>query len=326
VYGGLDSSAMAAFMIRDELAYSELPHVFVGAQMAGPIILRHGSEKIKKEFLLPIAKGEVEFALGYTEPNAGSDLASLDIRAEDKGDFFLINGQKTFNTHSHVADYHWLAARTDIDVPKKHQGISILIVDFKSQGITISPLITMAGTRTNEVFYDDVVVPKTNLVGEKNMGFPYLMEALDFERMFPFRVYVKVFEEVVKYARETVVHGRPLSKNPLIRQKIAQMAIEIEIAKLLYYRVAFLLDKGEIANYQSSMEKIFATELAQRITNAEMEILGLYGQLKKGSEEAPLDGKVEHDYRCSVIETIYAGTSEILRNMIAERGLHLPRK
>src|SRR4030042_3811109 len=164
VYGGLDSSAMAAFMIRDELAYSELPHVFVGAQMAGPIILRHGREKIKKEFLLPIAKGEVEFALGYTEPNAGSDLASLDIRAEDKGDFFLFNGQKTFNTHSHVADYHWLAARTDIDVPNKHQGISIFIVDFKSQGITISPLITMAGTRTNEVFYDDVVVHKTNLV------------------------------------------------------------------------------------------------------------------------------------------------------------------
>jgi alkylation response protein AidB-like acyl-CoA dehydrogenase len=288
--------------------------------------MRHGSEKIKKEFLLPIARGEVEFALGYTEPNAGSDLASLEIRAEDKGDYFLVNGQKTFNTHSHVADYHWLGARTDIETPKKYQGISILIVDLKSPGITISPLITMAGTRTNEVFYDDVVVPKTNLVGEKNMGFLYLMEALDFERMFPFRIYVKVFEEVVKYARETMVNGRPLSKNPLIRQKIAQMAIEIEVAKLLYYRVAYVLDKGEVANYQSSMEKIFATELAQRITNAEMEILGLHGQLKKGSEGALFDGKVEYDYRWCVIETIFAGTSEILRTMIAERGLHLPRK
>lgn len=323
-YGGLNSSEMVAYMIRDEMAYARLPLYFGGAHMAGPTILRVASEEMKKEFLPPIARGEVEFVLGYTEPDAGSDLASLTIHAEDKGDFFVVNGQKTFNTHSHVGEYHWLAVRTDLDAPK-HKGISMLIVDMKSKGITISPLITMAGWRTNEVFYDDVLVPKKNLVGEKNRGFYYLMEALDFERMFPPKAYQRLFEEIADYARATIVDGRPLSKSPLIRQKLAQMAIELEVAKLLYYQLAYILDKGSIPNYQSSMEKMFATEMAQRITRTGMEALGLYGQLTKGSRWAPLAGKVEHDYRGSIVETIYAGTSEIMRTIIAQRGLGLPR-
>lgn len=323
-YGGMGASEMVTYMIRDELAYAGLPIYFVAAHMAGPIILRRGSEELKKEFLGPIARGEIEFALGYTEPQAGSDLASLNIRAEDKGDFFLINGQKTFNTHCHVADYHWLAARTDFEGPK-HKGVSMIIVDLKSPGITIRPLITMAGWRTNEVYYDDVMVPKKQMVGEKNRGFYYLMEALDFERMFPPSAYRKIFEEIVEYAKRTLVDGQPLSKNPLIRQKLAEMAIQLDVAKLLYYQLAHILDRKLIPNYQSSMEKMFATEVAQRITNTGMEVLGLHGQLKKGSKWAPLFGRVEHLYRWSVVETIYAGTSEIQRNIIADRGLALPR-
>jgi 3-oxocholest-4-en-26-oyl-CoA dehydrogenase alpha subunit len=323
-YGGLDSSEMVTYIIRDEMAYARLPLYFVGAHMAGPTILRVGSEEMKKEFLSSIARGEVEFVLGYTEPDSGSDLASLSMHAEDKGDYFLVNGQKTFNSHSHVGDYHWLAVRTDLDGPK-HKGISMLIVDMKSKGITISPMITMAGWRTNEVFYDNVMVPKKNLVGEKNKGFYYLMGALDFERMFAPKAYQRLFEEIADYARETIVDGRPLSKNPLIRQKLAQVAIELEVAKLLYYQLAYMLDKDKIPNYQSSMEKMFATELAQRITNTGMEVLGLYGQLTRRSKWVPLAGKVEHDYRGSVVDTIYAGTSEIMRNIIAQRGLSLPR-
>lgn len=323
-YGGLDSSEMVTYMIRDEMAYAGLPLYFVAAYNAGPMILRDGSEEMKKEFLPTIARGEIEFALGYTEPQAGSDLAALNIRAEDKGDHFLLNGQKTFNTHTHVADYHWLAARTDFEGPK-HRGISIMIVDLKSPGIAIRPLITMAGWRTNEVFYDDVIVPKRNMMGEKNRGFYYLMGALDFERMFAPSAYKRLLEEIVDYARETIVNGRPLSKDPLIRQKLAQMAIEQEVSRLLYYQLAYMLDKEMIPNYQSSMEKMLATEVAQRICNTGMEVLGLYGQLKKGDKWAPLAGKVEFFYRSSVVETIYAGTSEIQRNIIAERGLGLPR-
>lgn len=324
-FGGMGASEMVTYIIRDEMAYARVPSVFVAAHMAGPTILRMGNEELKKEYLPRIARGEVEFALGYTEPQAGSDLVALKIRAEDKGDFFLINGQKTFNTHCHVADYHWLAARTDFEVPK-HKGVSMIIVDLKSPGITIRPLITMAGWRTNEVYYDDVVVPKKSLVGEKNKGFYYLMAALDFERMVPPGLYRRLFDEIVQYAKETVVDGKRLSQKPLIRQKLSQMAVELEVTRLLYYQLAHMLDKGTIPNYQSSMEKMFATEVAQRVANTGMEVMGLCGQLKEGSRRAPLAGRVEHFYRWSVVETVYAGTSEIQRNIIAMRGLGLPRE
>jgi len=323
-YGGLEESEVVNYMIREEMAYLGLPFFFVAAGMAGPILLRFGSDEIKENWLPRISSGEVEFALGYTEPQAGSDLASLMIEAQDKGDYFLVNGTKLFNTACHIADYHWLAARTDFDVPK-HKGISMMIVDLKSPGITINPMITMGDWQTNEVSYVNVHVPKQNLVGEINKGFYYLMAALDFERMFPLGKYRRIFDELVGYTKETVFNGKPLSQDPLIRQKMAQLAIEIEVTRLVYYQLAHILDKGGIPNYQSSMEKIVATETAQRITNAGMDILGLYGLLKKESKWTKLAGKIEKNYRSSVVETIYAGTSEIQRNIIAIRGLGLPR-
>jgi alkylation response protein AidB-like acyl-CoA dehydrogenase len=323
-YGGLGTSEMVGYLLRDEMAHAGLPAAFVAAAMAGPTIKRFGSEELKDEWLPRIARGEVEFALGYSEPNAGSDLSALAIKAEDEGDNFRINGQKIFNTHTHVADYHWLAARTDPDA-KKHKGVSLMIVDLKSPGVTVRPMVTMAGWQTNVVYYDDVIVPKKNMCGEKNRGFYYLMAALDFERMFPPGGYRKHFEDIVEYAKETVVDGEPLSKKPLVRQKLAQMAIEFEAAKLLFYQLPHILDKGQIPNYQSSMEKLFATELAQKISIIGMEILGLHGQLKQDSKWAQLAGRAEHYYQWSVVETIYAGTSEIQRNIMATRGLEMPR-
>lgn len=324
-YGGLGASEMVNYVIRDELSYVMGVFMgFIGAHMAGPTILRFGSEEMKKEYLGLIARGEVEFALGYTEPDAGSDLMGLNTKAEDKGDYYLINGNKTFNTHCHVAEYHWLAVRTDPDVPK-HKGISMMIVDLKSPGITINPMITMAGYCTNEVFYDNVKVPKKNLVGELNKGALYLMKALDFERMFPPSAYRRVFDETLEYTKETIVDGRPLSKDPLVRQKLAQMAIELELARILYYRLADMLDKGVIPNYEASLEKSFTCEMAQRLTNSAMEILGLYGPLVKDSKHSPIAGRAEHSYRMSVVETIYGGSAEIQRNIMATRGLGLPR-
>ena len=324
-YGGLGTSEMVTYMIRDELAYAMVPTIFIGAHMAGPTILRVGSEEMKKEYLPSISRGEIEFALGYTEPDAGSDLAALAMHADDMGDHFLINGQKTFNTHCHVADYHWLAARTDLSAPK-HKGVSLFIVDLKSPGITINPMTTMAGWRTNEVFYDNVRVYKRNLVGEENRGFYYVMAALDFERMAPPGTYRRLNEEIIKYAKEKIVAGKPLSKNPLIRQKLAETSIELEVCKLLYYQLPYMLDKGVVPNYQSSMEKMFVTEAWQRVARTGMEVLGLYGQLKRESKRSALGGKVGFFYRSSVVETLYGGTSEIMRNIIATRGLNLPRK
>jgi alkylation response protein AidB-like acyl-CoA dehydrogenase len=324
-YGGLGTSSIVTFAIREEMALAGVPLIFVAAHMAGPTIMHFGSEEMKKEWLLPIARGEVEFCLGYTEPQAGSDLSAISIRAVDNGDHFVINGQKTFNTHAHVADYHWLGTLTAPEA-KRYHGMSIMIVDLKSPGITIRPLITMAGWQTNEVYYDDVVVPKKNLVGELNMGFYYLMHALDFERMFPLAAYARIFDQIVEYAKKTEVNGRPLSRNPLVRQKLAQITIELEANKHLYYRLAHMLDSGQVPNYQASMQKLFATETAQYIANTGMEVLGLFGQLKKGSKWSVLAGQIEHSYRTSVVETIYAGTSEIQRNIMALRGLELPRK
>jgi len=324
-YGGLETSEVVGYMIREEMGYNGLPFGFIAAHMAGPTILRFAGEEMKKKWLPPIAKGEIEFALGYTEPQAGSDLSALMLEAKDMGDHFLLNGTKLFNTSCHIADYHWLAVRTNFE-GKKHKGVSMMIVDLKSPGITINPMITMADWRTNEVSYVNVKVPKENLVGEKNKGFYYLMAALDFERMFPLGRYKRLFNGIVQFAKETEVNGKPLLKDPLIRQKLAQLSIEIEVTRLLYFELAHILDKGGIPNYQSSMEKTFATETAQRITNIGMDILGLYGQLKEGSKWAKLSGKVEQYYRSSVVETIYAGTSEIQRTIIATRGLGLPRK
>jgi hypothetical protein len=324
-YGGIETSEMVRFRIIDDMLYRAFPSIFVGANMAGPTILRFGSDEMKNKFLPEIARGDKEYALGYTEPEAGSDLASLEIWAEDKGDHFLLNGQKMFNTHTHVADYHWLAARTDRDVPK-HKGISLMIVDLKSPGITIRPMITMAGWQTNEVFYDNVTVPKSNLVGEKNFGMYYTMAALDFERMFPMGGYQRLFDDLVAYARQTKVNGKPLSKDPMVRQKLAELEIELEATSLLYYQLAYMLDKGVVPNYQTSEEKLFATETAQHITDFGMQILGLYGQLKKGSKYAPFQGRMEAHFRWSIVETVYAGTSEVQRNIIALRGLGLPTK
>jgi len=174
------------------------------------------------------------------------------------------------------------------------------------------------------VFYDNVKVPKTNLVGEKNRGFYYLMTALDFERMFPMGHYRRVFDDLVEYIKVEKRDGKPLSKDPLIRQKVAEMAIELEAIYLLYYQLAYLLDKGAVPNYQSSMQKLFSTEAVQRLTSNAIQIVGLCGALKGDSKWVPLMGRIEFYFLHSVIETIYGGTSEIQRNIIATRGLGLP--
>lgn len=319
-YGGLELPYIYRYIVQEQMHYFTNIFGTVGAGMAGPIILKHGSESQKDKYLPQISGGEIEFALGYSEPHAGSDLASLEIRAENKGDYFLINGQKMFNTRSHYAQYHWLGARTEV-TGKKHRGISLFIVDLKSPGITISPDWTVGDQRTNQVFYDDVIVPKEVMVGEKNRGFYYIMEALDWERISTTAGLERDFREIMDYVKE---NGRGM--DPLIRQKIAELAIDIESARLLSLRVAWMLNSGKVPNYEAAMLKMVVAETEQRFVNAAMEILGLYGQIKKGSRWAPLNGKFEWRYRDSLEALVTRGTSEIMRNIIAQRGLGLPRE
>ncbi len=318
-YGGLGLSYMYRYIIMEQMHYFLNIFSTVGAGMAGPIILKQGSAEQKKEYLPRIAKGEIEFALGYTEPQAGSDLAALQIRAEDKGDFFLINGSKLFNTRTHYAQYHWLGARTEVNVPK-HKGISLIIVDLKTPGITVSPIFTVGGRRTNEVSYDDVQVPKENLVGEKNRGIYYIMEALDYERISTVGGMERDFKELLNYGRQN-----KLNLSSRLREEIADVAIEVESAGLMALRVAWMLDHGKVPNYEAAMLKMVVSEVQQDVNNLAMKILGPYGQIRAGSPWACLDGMFEWLYRDSLEDLITRGTSEIMRNIIAQRGLGLPR-
>lgn len=327
-YGGQGLPITYDFILLEELGRRWGAHVplDIGYTMVGHTILRHGSEEMKQEFIPKIVNGEIEFCLGYSEPGAGSDLASMKMLATEDGDDYIINGQKTFNTECHYSDYHWLAARTDPNVPR-HRGISIFIVDMNSPGITVSPLWTMSGERTNEVYYDNVRVPKSRMVGEKNKGFYYMMEAIDSERnavFIPNRLYF-LLDEMVQYVKETKYGDETLADDPIIRHKLAQIAIELDVAKVLAERSRWMEDQKLPMTYEPDVTKIVVSELEQRMISALMQILNLYGQLEEESKWAPLRGRIEWYYLHCFMTTIGAGTSEIGRNVIATRGLGLPR-
>ncbi|MGO9620352.1 MAG: acyl-CoA dehydrogenase family protein [Desulfobaccales bacterium] len=327
-YGGKGLSPIYDFILIDELGKRWSAHIpnDVAYTMVGHTILRRGSEEMKRIFIPLIIRGEIEFSLGYTEPEAGSDLANMKMTAIEAGDFFVINGQKTFNTESHYADYHWLAAKTDLKT-LPHQGISLFIVDQRAPGITIRPLITMSGERTNEVFYDDVKVPKDRLVGDKNKGFYYMMEALGSERNYVFvpSRYLPYLHMMIEYVKNTEYNGKRLSEDPSVRQKIAQIAVEIEVATLLADHSRWMEWNNMTLTCEPEITKVVVSEMEQRMVDSAMQILDLYSQLEEGSKHVPLKGRIEWEYLHSFMTTIGAGTSEIGRNVIAQRGLGLPR-
>jgi alkylation response protein AidB-like acyl-CoA dehydrogenase len=330
-YGGKGLSPVFDYILLDELGKRWGAHVplDIGYTMVGPTILRRGNDEMKKEFIPRIIEGEIEFCLGYTEPNAGSDLASMEMQAVDDGNCYIINGQKTFNTECHYSEYHWLAARTSDVIPDvpRHKGISLFIIDMDSPGITVRPLWTMSGERTNEVFYDNVAVPKNRLVGEENKGFYYMMESIGSE---PKHVFVTQRlspnqQDLIKYVKETKYNGKTLSEDPLIRDKIAQIAVELEVASVLCDHSRWLEFNDLPMSYEPEITKIFTSELEQKMVDIAMQILGPYSQLTEDSKWAPLRGRISWYYLHSFMTTIGAGTSEVGRNVIAQRGLGLPR-
>jgi alkylation response protein AidB-like acyl-CoA dehydrogenase len=287
-----------------------------------------GTENQKKDYVAGIAKGDTIFCLGYSEPNAGSDLASLQTRAVEAGDEYVINGQKTWCSYGHLADYCWLAARTDSDAPR-HKGISMFIVDMKTPGINIRPLINILNHHSyNEVFFDDVRIPKENLVGEKNNGWYQLMVALDFERssIGYAAANQRVIEGLVKYAKETTRNGEPLANNPLIRNELAQLTVENEVARMMAYRIAWIFSKGLHPSYEASMSMVFVSEVNRHTANVGMRILGHYGELDRDSKWAVMNAGIMRMSLSSLSIGVGGGSNEIQRSIIAIRGLGLPRK
>lgn len=322
-YGGQGRSHIDRLILTEEMLRYGAPaacHWFADRQVGGAI-LAFGTEELKREFLPRIASGEAYFGVSMSEPGAGSDLASLQTRAVEDGDYYVINGQKTWTSCAHFAHYFYLVARTDPQAPR-HRGISEFIVAADSPGLTRLPIIDITGTEAwNDLFFDNVRVHKRYLIGQKNRGFYQILNQLDYERSGMERLmgnYV-LFEAIIRFAREN-----KLSQDPAIRFKLAQLQIEFEVGRLLIYRVASVMEEGRAPTWESAMSKAFCTEFEKRVANTAMEVLGPYGQLVKGSRYVPLRGIAAHSYLGSRGYSLQGGTTEILKNILATRGLGLP--
>jgi len=324
-YGGQEKSGVYDYLLNEELARVGAPLIGKGVGCIGKTLIAHGSEKLKREFLPRILKAEIEFALGYSEPSAGSDLASLQLKAVRDGDDWVLNGQKMWTTSAHFADWYWVAARTDPDAPK-HKGISVFLLPMDAPGLTVSEVKTMGDHRTNQVFFDNVRVSGDYLVGEANEGWTYVCEALDYERFTMFTVGpIRVkFDALLELLRITRRDGVPLGEDPVLRSRVALLAAELESASMLQRRVISAALKGGVPTVEAAMYKLYSTELGRRIADFALDALGPEGLLRHSAPDAPAHGKWEHSYRATVVDTIGGGSSEVQKNIIARRGLGLP--
>jgi alkylation response protein AidB-like acyl-CoA dehydrogenase len=297
---------------------------YMNLNYIGPCILRFGSEEQKRRFLPPMAAGCVLWTQGFSEPGAGSDLASLTTRAEDRGHHFVVNGQKTWNSYADApAEWCFLLARTDPAAPKR-DGLSVLLVDMTTPGITVRPIGSMAGPHElNEIFFDDVVVPRDCLLGAANRGWEIVAAGLTFERV-----------GIARYARagyvieRLVAHATAVGSaaEPRVRQQLADLRVRYEAARLLSYRALSLQARGRIPTVEASIARLHNTQIEQLAGQVGLELLGLPGQLTHDAPEAPLAGLLWRQWVRNIPSTITAGTLEIQKNIIARRGLGLPRQ
>ena len=325
-YGGGGLSVMEQFVLSQEMAMASAPRSpnVIGIGWVGPTLIIYGTDEQKEKHLRPILSGGAFWCQGFSEPGAGSDLASLQTRAVRDGDDYVINGQKIWTSGAHGAQWMILLARTDPDAPK-HKGISYFLLDMKSPGISVRPLVNMAGSHDfNEVFFDNVRVPKENLVGEENRGWYIGTTTLDFERSgiatgINHSLSVRDF---VRYVHEAKID---LARHPMLRYALADRAIEAQVELMLNYQVIGVQKRGMIPSNEASIAKLYSTELDQRIAETGLKMLGLFGQLGRDSAHAALEGRMSGLYMYATTSTIGGGTSEIQRNIIAQRGLGMPR-
>jgi len=324
-YGGGGKSALFLHAFNYEMNYRRLPMPVVTLNTVGPTLMRIGSEAQKKEFLPKILRAEIEFSIGYTEPEAGTDLASLKTSAVRDGDDYVINGQKAFTSGAHQADYLWLAVRTDPDAPK-HRGISILIVPLDSEGIEVVPFPTMSGGRTNTTFYNDVRVPVSALVGEENAGWRYMTTQLDFERLAisPVAYIEQVYDWLCDLFREEGLGP----DDDWTGVMLAEMAADLSVLKVMDLKTAWMVSNGDVPVWEASLLKVMANELRVKLLNDAMQMLGPSGLRRRGSPGAPLDntlGTLEGQLRESVILLFGGGSNDVQRDLMATHGLGLSR-
>jgi alkylation response protein AidB-like acyl-CoA dehydrogenase len=331
-HGGMGASDWEKIVFMEEAAYWGIPGMGMGVggtAWVGPSLMIFGTEEQQKKHLPLIASGDPDgvWCTGYSEPDSGSDLASLQTSAVRDGDDYVINGQKVWNSAGHRARWCWLACRTKTDVKKKTDGISIIMVDMKSEGVEVRPLINLVGYHYfNEIFFKDVRVPVSNLVGRENNGWAQLMRALAFERSYAViiaGISRRVFDELVHYAVE---NGK--MNVPYIRQNLADVAIAIEELRLLAYEAAWKIAQGRTVIYEPSRDKAKGDMLFEKLSSIGTEIIGAYSQicpLHKNSKWTKLKGALEHIYWATPGGSLAAGTTDTQRNIVGQFGLNLPK-
>ena len=322
-YGGQSRGPMDRLILTEELLRAGAPVAahWLGDRQVGPALLAYGSEEQRAFFLPRTARGEITFCIAMSEPAAGSDLAALRTVAIEDGHEWVIRGQKVWTSFAHQAQYCYVVARTDPAAPK-HKGISEFVVDMRTPGITVRPLIDMLGEHHfNEVFFDDVRVPASALIGQKNRGWYQIASQLDFERGGIERVFSNypLFHDAVEHARR-----RGLTRDARLRDRLARLMVDLEAGRLLVYRVAWLLSQGKVPTWETALSKRFGTELEQEIAEVALSIFGLPGLLMPGAPGAPLDGRPARAALYAPAYTLQGGTGNILRNILATRGLGLP--
>ncbi len=329
-HGGADAPIWAQIIFKEAMARHDEPRgpQYMNLNWIGPSIMHFGTPEQKQYHLGRISKGDVLWCQGFSEPNAGSDLASLQCRAAQDGDEFVINGQKIWTSYAERAEFCFLLTRTDPDAPK-HKGISFLLVDMKTPGIKVRPIESMAGWGDiNEVFFDNARVPRSCMLGELNDGWRVITAALNFERIGQprYEAAKTVLDEVIEYAQRATSNGQPLSKDPVLRQRIAEVYVRYRVARVLNYRLASVVATGGVPGPgESSLTRIHNILMTQRAGNLAMEVLGLDGRIQDEEDGAPSRGVLEYEWRKCISATIAAGTLEVQKDQVSVRGLGLPR-
>jgi 3-oxocholest-4-en-26-oyl-CoA dehydrogenase alpha subunit len=326
-YGGQGRSAVEQFVFFDEAARAGVMLPTLTLNAVAPTIMEHGTEEQKQRFLPPILRGECHFAIGYSEPSAGTDLASLRTRAVRDGDEWVITGQKLFTSQAEFADYIWLAARTEPEAPK-HKGLSMLVVPTSAPGYRITPIRTMGDVRTNATYYDDVRVPADALVGPLHGGWWLITTQLNHERitLVPVGYVDRILTDVCRWARDTrTPDGSRVIDRPWVQSHLARVQAELEVLKLFNWQQACSMAAGTLNFAEASTVKVYGSEFYVRAYQLLLEVMGEAGALQGGSPGAVLRGRVERMYRATLILTFGGGTNEVQRDIIAMAGLGMPR-
>jgi alkylation response protein AidB-like acyl-CoA dehydrogenase len=325
-YGGQERSMLDQLIFTDEAATAGVPVPFLTVNTVGPTIMSYGTDEQKDFYLPKIAAGEIHFSIGYSEPEAGTDLAALRTRAVRDGTDYVVNGQKMWTSLIAYADYVWLACRTDQDAPK-HKGLSILVVPTDAHGFSWTPVHTMAGPTTSATYYSDVRVPATALVGEENRGWPLITNQLNHERVAltsaaPLR---SALRSVLEWARATALPGggRVIDQE-WVRVHLARVHAKVEFLKLVNWKIAWGVAHRALSPADASATKVYGTEFAIEAYRLLMEVLGPAAHIREGSPGAVLHGRIERMHRSALILTFGGGTNEIQRDIIGYVGLGMP--